>query len=250
MQSGQPRPYDLLIFDWDGTLIDSIGSIVGCTRRTLEELELPPVDDEVIRAGIGLGLRHAVEGLAPGCDDATFVRICEVYRKHWLATFRHGPSLFAESAATLGRLKGEGYVLAVATAKGREGLDRELETTGLTGLFEATRTVTESPGKPDPGMVLDLLDETLCERTRALVIGDTIHDVQMARNAKVSAVGVTSGTTGSADLLAAGALSCLPGVAELPGWLASRGLRSEGGADDGEDAGEGWSGPPHSYPVR
>lgn len=222
MQPANPRPYDLLIFDWDGTLIDSIGSIVGCTHRTLEELGLPPVDDEVVRAGIGLGLRLAVENLAPGCDEATFVRICEVYRKHWLATFRHGPSLFAASAATLGRLRSEGYVLTVATAKGREGLDRELGTTGLAGMFEATRTVSESPGKPDPGMVLDLLGETLCERQRTLVIGDTIHDVQMACNAKVSAVGVTSGTTGPARLLAAGALSCLPGVAELPDWLASR----------------------------
>jgi phosphoglycolate phosphatase len=222
MRSNPLRPFDLLVFDWDGTLIDSIGSIVGCTRRALEELGLPPVEDEIIRSGIGLGLRDAVEGLAPGCDENTFARICDAYRKHWRATFSHASSLFAESAATLERLRNQGYRLAVATAKGREGLDRDLAATGVAALFEATRTVTESAAKPDPGMVLDLLEETLCERGRTLVIGDSVHDIQMARNARVAAVGVSSGTTGCRALVAGGALTCLSGVADLPRWLDSR----------------------------
>jgi len=223
--SDQPqnrRPFDLLVFDWDGTLIDSIGSIVGCTQRALADLGLPPVEDEVIRSGIGLGLRDAVENLAPGCDEATFARICEAYRKHWIASFSRGHDLFADSAATLMTLRSRGYRLAVATAKGREGLDRDLAATGVAGLFEATRTVTESEAKPRPGMVLDLLDETLCEPGRTLVIGDTVHDMEMARNARVAAVGVSSGTTGCRELLASGALACLAGVAELPEWLDRR----------------------------
>ena len=211
--------YRLLIFDWDGTLLDSIGTIIGCTQQTLAELGLPAVDDGQIRSVIGLGLRETVETIRPGCDDDTFRSILEVYRRLWLGGWGSRPLLFAGVEETLTGLKRRGHVLTVATAKGRHGLDRDLARTGLDGLFETSRTVDESPSKPHPGMILDILEETGFAAAECLMIGDTLHDLRMAENAGVDAVAVSSGTVDRDTLLATRARACLPSVVELPDWL-------------------------------
>ena len=210
----------LIIFDWDGTLFDSVGSIVECTQVTLAELGVPAVSESTIRAVLGLGLRETVETLCPGCDEELFQLVLATYRKHWLGRYRGLPVLFGGVAEALDELRREGYLLAVATAKGRSGLDLDLEATGLADRFAATRTITEAPSKPHPGMVLGTLEELGVAAGEALVVGDTTHDLRMAANAGVAGLAVCSGSHARSELLALDPLGCLDSAVELPGWLA------------------------------
>ena len=214
--------YRLLIFDWDGTLLDSITSIVECTRASLEELGLPPVSEASIREAIGLGIRETVERFVPGCDEGLFHRIVQIYRHHWLSTYCHRPMLIPQARQVLERLAQGGYLLALATAKNRAGLRRDLEKTGLAELFVATRTVDEAPSKPHPQMVLQILEEVEVRPEDALLVGDTAHDLLMARNAGVGGLGVCSGSHDREELERLEPLACLESVAELPAWLAER----------------------------
>ncbi|HEX3528367.1 MAG TPA: HAD-IIIA family hydrolase [Thermoanaerobaculia bacterium] len=211
----------LLVFDWDGTLMDSIGSIVACTRAMMDELGLHGVPDETVRGTIGLGLRETMEVLCPGGGEEMFARILEIYRKHWVATWRDQPVLFVGVREMLAELAAQGYLLAVATGKSRRGLDHVLAQTGLDrGIFQATRTVDEAFSKPHPQMLLDILDELGVQPGAAVMIGDTTYDLEMALNARTAAVGVCSGSHGRDELLRLRPLACLEAVAELPGWLA------------------------------
>jgi phosphoglycolate phosphatase len=211
--------FELLVFDWDGTLIDSIGRIVACTQKTLHELEMPDVPDERIRTAIGLGIREMVDRFHPGCTDEAFDRIVTVYRRHWFDTFSRSPALFDGVRETLGGLAAQGYLMAVATAKSRKGLAQDLEGTGLAELFHATRTADEARAKPDPTMLLQILDELGVRPKDALMIGDTVHDLQMAVNAGVAGLGVTCGSHSRGELGGVAALDYLAGVPQLPDWL-------------------------------
>ncbi len=225
MATAPTDSYRLLIFDWDGTLLDSIAAIVDCTQATLQELGQASVSEAAIREAIGLGIRETVECFAPGCDDELFYRIVEAYRRHWLATYCHRPALIPQARQVLERLVEEGYFLALATAKSRDGLRRDLDRTGLAKLFVTTRTVDEAPGKPHPQMVLDILRELGVLPGEALLVGDTAHDLLMARNAGVGALGVCSGSHEREKLERLEPVACLESVAELPAWLADRGGR-------------------------
>lgn len=218
-----PGPFSLLIFDWDGTLLDSISSIVECTQRALRDLDQPPVPDEQIRGAIGLGLRETVERFAPGCDEALFQAIVETYGRHWLETYSHQPRLFPGVPELLENLQREGYLLGLATAKGRKGLSRDLEATGMGEYFLATRTVDEARSKPDPQMILDIADELGVTSDRTLMVGDTIHDLEMAHNARAAAVAVCSGSESRTNLEEARPLVCLDRATELPAWLSPEG---------------------------
>ena len=222
------RAYRLIVFDWDGTLMDSIGSIVACTRAMMDELGLGGVPDQTIRGTIGLGLRETVEILCPGGGEALFAAVVATYRKHWLATWRDQPVLFAGVRETLTELADEGYLLAVATGKSRRGLDHVLAQTGLDGAFHATRTVDEALSKPHPEMLLAILDELGVRPGAAVMIGDTTYDLEMARNAGTAAVGVCTGSHGREELMRLEPLACLDAITELPGWLA--GLREPAAA--------------------
>jgi phosphoglycolate phosphatase len=212
----------LLVFDWDGTLMDSIGPIVACTQAAIRELELGPVPEETIRGTVGLGLRETIEVLSPGCGEQLFGRILEGYRKHWYATYRDMPLLFSGVGEMLRSLAGEGYLLAVATGKSRRGLDYVLEQTGLRELFQVTRTADEAFSKPHPQMLLDILDELGVAPREAVMIGDTTYDLEMARSARTHAIGVCSGGHGREELLRLEPLACLDQVVELAPWLAGR----------------------------
>ena len=216
----QAAAYRLVIFDWDGTLLDSVGSIVECTRVTLDELGLDGVPDSFVRGLLGLGLRETVDALCPGCDEELYQRVIQTYRKHWFGGFSTRPVLFPGVIDTLDELRRRGMLLAVATAKGRLGLDADLESTGIGGHFAATRTITEAPSKPDPGMVLDILEELAVPAGEALVVGDTTHDLRMAANAGVRGVAVSCGSQSRAELLAVEPAACLESAVELPAWLA------------------------------
>ena len=215
--------YDLLIFDWDGTLLDSIATIVACTQATLEELGQPRADESIIRGAIGLGLRETVNRFAPGCDDELYGRIVEVYRRLWFDDFVYRPELFPGSRDVLEQLRQEGYLLAVATAKSRRGLDLDLEGTGLGPMFEMTRTVDEARSKPHPQMILDILDELDVSAARSLMIGDTSHDMFMAQNAGTGSAAVLTGSQSRTELSDASPEVYFDDLTELPPWLAGPG---------------------------
>lgn len=209
--------YRLLVFDWDGTLMDSIGTIVACMEATVAELGLPTVTQSAIRATIGLGLREAVDDLYPEGGDELYHRVVTAYRRRWLGGFAAGQNLFPGARQALERLADQGYWLAVATGKGRMGLDYDLERTGMAPMFLATRTVSESPAKPSPAMVHEILDELGVRADEALVVGDTTHDLDMATAA--GAVGVICGSSTEEQLATRQPLAILPRVADLPDWL-------------------------------
>jgi phosphoglycolate phosphatase len=218
--------YDLLVFDWDGTLMDSAARIVASMRAAFVELALAPPPPEAVRNVIGLGLSHAVAGVAPALDEATRLRIMERYRAHYLEHDDTPTPLFPGAAEVVAELGARGYLLAVATGKSRRGLDQALMQSGLGGLFHATRSADETSSKPHPQMLLELLDELGVRAERALMIGDTEYDLLTARNAGVDALAVCWGAHAPERLLALEPLACLSAIDALPGWLAAAGRAS------------------------
>lgn len=213
--------YKLLVFDWDGTLMDSEAHIVQCMRLAIRDAGLPAVEDAAIRNIIGLGLDEALRTLLPGVDAVMQVALVGHYRHHFLAD-EHAPSeLFPGASETLALLAEAGYLLAVATGKGRQGLNHVLERTGLKHMFHGTRCVDEAPSKPHPQMLLDIMAALEVAPGNTLVIGDTEYDVNMAHNAGASALGMSHGVHGRTRLLQCGALACLDTLRELPAWLAA-----------------------------
>jgi phosphoglycolate phosphatase len=167
-----------------------------------------------------MGLRDTMERFFPGVDEALCERMVAAYRRNWLESFKDEPRLFPGAAETLRALSARGYLLAIATAKGRQGLMRELVKTEIASLVVATRTVDECPPKPHPAMLLDLMAELGTTPGTTLMIGDTRWDLEMARNAGVRGVGVLSGGHGIEELRAGDPVVCLDGVGSLPAWLA------------------------------
>jgi len=214
--------YSLIVFDWDGTLIDSAAAIATCIQEAAREMNLPVPDRDRASHVIGLGLedslRHAVPTLAPD-GYAAFV---ECYRRHFMSC-EDSMQLFPGVHELLLDLRGRGHRLAVATGKSRRGLDRALEAVALVQHFDATRCGDETQPKPHPAMLLELLQELSIEPQRSLMIGDTSHDLEMARNAGVPAIGVCSGAHPAHSLRALAPLACLQSVSELGPWLAKNG---------------------------
>lgn len=218
MTNIQPA-YRLLVFDWDGTLMDSVGSIVACMEATVEKLGLEPVPAERIRQAVGMGLDETLDALVPGTDEATRGRIVECYRRFWFSIYRERPTPFEGVGRVLGELAEDDYLMAVATGKGRRGLDRDFETTGFGHLFHASRTADETFAKPHPRMLEEILDELGTRPEEALVIGDTTFDLEMAHNAGVPAVAVETGSHETDVLRQLEPLACLPSVRQLRAWL-------------------------------
>ncbi len=210
---------ELIVFDWDGTLMDSEGRIVACLQQAARDLghEVPP--PEQAREVIGLGLHQAVARLFPEADEAEVQRLSDAYRHHFLGDELAHSELFPGARELLEELAEAGYLLAVATGKSRRGLEKEFELTGLGGLFHVTRCADEAFSKPHPQMLLEILDFTGREPGAALVVGDTEFDMQMAANARVPAVGVGHGVHPPERLQAAGALAVFERLSDLPAWL-------------------------------
>ncbi len=214
------RAYRLLVFDWDGTLMDSIGTIVDCTMAAfdgLEEVERPAPAQ--IRECIGLGLVETMQRHFPDWDEALSARLIDNYRRLWRSEYKDRVALFPGSFAIVEELHAAGYLLGVATAKGRAGLERELDATGLRPFFHATRTVDEAPSKPAPGMLFGLFDELGVGAAEAVMIGDTSFDLEMAGNAGCAGIGVLSGGQRLEHLAPHRPLAILPSVRDLPAWL-------------------------------
>jgi phosphoglycolate phosphatase len=207
--------FELLVFDWDGTLFDSIGWIVECLQRAAEDCRLPVPDETAAKAVIGLGLLEAMQALYPGSPPELAVRVAESYRRHYHSQPATALGLFEGVEAMLAELRARGFKLAVATGKARAGLDRALRATGIGHRFHATRCADETASKPDPAMLFQLMEQLAVARDRTLMIGDSVHDLHMARNAGVGAVGVGCGANPPDELAELEPLACLKATAEL-----------------------------------
>ncbi len=212
--------YKLIVFDWDGTLFDSATVITDCIIDAARDMALRVPDRATASHVIGLGLndslRHALPDLAPERYPDFLAR----YRRYFLER-EDTLCLFEGIADLLGELKGRGHHLAVATGKPRRGLDRSLQSSRLAGVFAATRCGDETRPKPDPAMLLELMEEMAMPAGDLLMIGDTSHDLQMARNAGVDALAVTYGAHPEASLRTLGARACITSVGELRQWLSA-----------------------------
>lgn len=210
--------FDLVVFDWDGTVLDSAAAIVSAIGAACQDLGLPQPSDERARYVIGLGLGDALRHAVPELPEQDYSRMVERYRHHYLAS-DHELTLFPGVAGTIAWLAGQDRLLAVATGKSRAGLNRALEHSGLGRFFHSTRCADECFSKPHPAMLEQIMDELGVMPERTLMIGDTTHDLQMAKNAGVSGLAVTFGAHPAAVLRAAAPVACVDTPQELDAWL-------------------------------
>lgn len=214
-----PATYDLIVFDWDGTLMDSTAHIARSLQRACGDCGLAIPAEADARFVIGLNLADTFRHVAPGLDAAGQAKLADRYRHHFLVD--EPSTLFPGVPDLLADLKRRGHQLAVATGKARRGLDRALGQVGLAAFFDATRCADEGFAKPHPGMLLALLEETGVPAARAVMVGDTTHDLELAANAGVDAVAVLYGAH-AGDLLATRpARARCASVEELARWLAA-----------------------------
>lgn len=212
----------LLVFDWDGTLMNSQAQIVGCMQGAIADLGLAPRDADAICEIIGLGLREAIATLYPDEPQDLVEAVADRYRHHWLACGPETAALFPGAEQTLRLLHEEGFLLGVATGKSRRGLDKVLRETGLGDLFHASRCADESGSKPDPAMLNEIMAELAAPAVETVMIGDTEYDMLMARNAGTHAVAVSYGAHDAERLRRHRPLVCLDRISELGDWLAEQ----------------------------
>ena len=210
--------FDLIVFDWDGTLMDSTATIVKCIQSAARDLGLPAPSDASAAHVIGLGLTEAMQAVMPDIQPALYPRMVERYRYHFL-TKDHQLVLFPGVTEMLGDLSNEGYFLAVATGKSRVGLNRALNATGLLSIFDATRCADETFSKPHPAMLQELTRELGQDLRRTVMIGDTTHDLMMATNAGAAGVAVEFGAHPVSQLQACRPLFSAKNIPELHAWL-------------------------------
>ena len=216
----RPRRFDLIAFDWDGTLFDSTMLIVRCIQAACRDIDVPVPSDEAAAYVIGLGLHDALQHAVPGLDPARYPELGARYRAHYVVG-QHELVLFPGTLAMLQDLKERQHLLAVATGKARRGLDEALTHSQLRGMFDSTRTADETAGKPHPLMLQELMAELGVPAERTLMIGDTTHDLQLARNAGTARVAVSYGAHDTAAFAEHEPLLVAHSTAELHQWLAS-----------------------------
>lgn len=216
------RQYDLIVFDWDGTLADSTSIIIHSIRTAAEEIGLAVPEPRAASSIIGLGLREAIHRLFGALEPDLLNQLIARYAHHYHAQENDIP-LFEGAYEALTALAQKGYLLGVATGKGRNGLNRALEQSGLKPHIHATRCVDECHSKPHPQMLLELMDEFAVRPERTLMIGDTSFDLQMAQNANVASLGVTYGAHPLENLLPHSPLAHFDEFAKVNQWLIMNG---------------------------
>ena len=214
----RPRQFDLICFDWDGTLFDSTAIIVRSIQQAVLDVGGAKPTDEAASYVIGMALMPALAHAAPDVPKEKYPLLGERYRHHYLAT-QHDISLFDGVLPMLADLKGRHHWLTVATGKSRRGLDDVLASRQLHGIFDGSRTADETAGKPDPRMLHELMREFGADPERTLMIGDTTHDLQMAVNAGCASVGVSYGAHEPDAFHALQPLAVVHSVRELHDWL-------------------------------
>ncbi|CAM4148924.1 HAD-IA family hydrolase [Kerstersia similis] len=213
--------YSVLVFDWDGTLMDSTPSIVTAIQNACRDLDLPVPPASSASWVIGLSLDAALTKVVPDLPPSLLPRFIERYRIHYLL---RDPDLrlFDGVPELLADLGGQGARLAVATGKSRVGLDRVIRGFGLEGVFEATRCADETHSKPHPAMLNELMEELMVAPEEVLMIGDTSHDMRMAANAGVHGLGVSYGAHPLPELLAGEPLHVVDSVSAMRDWIQPR----------------------------
>ena len=212
------KRYDLIVFDWDGTVMDSTAVIAGSIQAACRDLGLAIPADETARHVIGLGLSEALRHAVPDLPEHRRGELVERYRHHFLSQENAMP-LFAQAQETIAELRTAGHMLAVATGKSRHGLQRAMQASGMQSYFHASRTADETFSKPHPAMLLEIMDELDVMPQRTLMVGDTTHDLQMARNAGVDALGMTHGAHPESQLRELEPLALLQDFSALRAWL-------------------------------
>ena len=218
----KPRNFDLIAFDWDGTLFDSTKIIVRCIQAAVRDVGGTAPTDKDAAYVIGLGLMQALAHAAPDVPTEKYPELGERYRHHYNAHF-NDLSLFDGVLQMLADLRSRGYLLAVATGKSRRGLDDALRSVELKGVFDGSRTADETAGKPDPRMLLELMKQFGVPATRVLMIGDTTHDLQMAVNAGCPSVAVSYGAHEPEAFVVLKPLYVAHSVESLASWLKANG---------------------------
>lgn len=213
--------YDAVIFDWDGTLMDSTGSIVASIQMACADLGLAVPDRQRASWVIGLSLESALYHVAPDLREDDLALFVERYKHHFFQRDQDMP-LFDGVPPMLDALREQRVKLAVATGKGRVGLDRVLAASQLGGYFDMTRCADESHGKPHPGMLHDIIGHLGLDPVNVLMVGDTTHDVQMAHNAGVDSIAVSYGAHDVPTLQEASPTVLVHSVAEMRDWLSRR----------------------------
>ena len=212
------RRFDLIAFDWDGTLFDSTGLIVRCIQAACRDLGMPEPSDVQAAYVIGLGLMDALRHAVPDLPVERYPELGRRYRHHYMAR-QHEIVLFDGTREMLAALKARNHWLAVATGKSRPGLNEALDAAQLRSVFDSTRTADETASKPHPRMLLELMGELGADAGRTLMIGDTTHDLQLAVNAGVACVGVSYGAHPSEDFHRFEPLFVAHSTRELHDWL-------------------------------
>ena len=214
----RPRQFDLIAFDWDGTLFDSTAIITRCIQAAVADVGGTVPTDQAASYVIGMGLVQALAHAAPDVPPEKYPQLGERYKHHYFA-HQHDISLFAGVLPLLADLKARHHWLTVATGKSRRGLDEALQAVELKGVFDGSRTADETAGKPSPLMLHELMREFGVAPERTLMIGDTTHDLQMAVNAGCASVGVSYGAHEPDAFHALRPLHIAHSVRELHDWL-------------------------------
>ncbi|MGI9218485.1 MAG: HAD family hydrolase [Hydrogenophaga sp.] len=214
----RPRQFDLIAFDWDGTLFDSTAIITRCIQAAVADVGGTVPTDQAASYVIGMGLMQALAHAAPDVPQDKYPQLGERYKHHYFA-HQHDISLFDGVLPLLADLKARHHWLTVATGKSRRGLDEALQAVELKGVFDGSRTADETAGKPSPLMLHELMREFGVAPERTLMIGDTTHDLQMAVNAGCASVGVSYGAHEPDAFHALQPLHIAHSVRDLHDWL-------------------------------
>jgi phosphoglycolate phosphatase len=217
-QNQRPRQFDLIAFDWDGTLFDSTAIITRCIQRAVVDVGGGEPSREAASYVIGMPLMQALAHAAPDVPTEKYPQLGDRYRHHYVAN-QHDLNLFEGVLPMLADLKARHHWIAVATAKSRKGLSEALHAVELKGTFDGSRTADETAGKPNPLMLHELMREFGVEPERTLMIGDTTHDLQMALNAGCASVGVSYGAHEPSSFQALKPLHVAHSVKALRQWL-------------------------------
>lgn len=218
MPASRPRQFDLIAFDWDGTLFDSTTIIVRCIQQAVSDVGGSVPTDRDAAYVIGMGLMDALAHAAPDVPRERYAELGAAYRRHYV-TRQDDLSLFEGVLPMLSDLRARRHRLAVATGKSRRGLDDVLRSVQLAGVFDGSRTADETAGKPDPLMLHELMREFGTDPERTLMIGDTTHDLQMALNAGCPSVAVSYGAHAPDGFEALQPRTIVHSVRELHDWL-------------------------------
>jgi len=213
------KKFQLLVFDWDGTLADSEACIINAMQLASAEAELPKRNDTQIRDVIGLSLDVAIETLFPEAEIKLRSTVADRYREYYFSTSTSAVPLFEGVVEILEKLNQENYFLAVATGKSRRGLDRSLSESGLDKYFHTTRCADETNSKPNPQMLIQIIDFFGLETADVLMIGDSEYDLQMANNAGAQSVAVSYGVHNAERLQQCGPLAIIHNITELSDYL-------------------------------